>query len=55
MRAGARALSGSGRRLAMPVILLGLANTGLAIGQAWCIASLLARALAWSVAPQSAQ
>ena len=38
----------------MPVILLGLVNTGLAIGQAWCIASLLTRALAWSVAARAA-
>ncbi len=50
VRAWTRAQSRIGRRQAAPVILLGLLGTGLAIGQAWCIAVVLAHALAWSVA-----
>ena len=49
VRAWSRTQSRIGRRQAMPVILLGLASTALAIGQAWCIAVVLAHALAWSV------
>ncbi len=49
VRAWSRTQSRIGRRQAMPVILLGLLSTALAIGQAWCIAVVLAHALAWSV------
>ncbi len=49
VRAWSRTQSRIGRRQAMPVILLGLLSTALAIGQAWCIAVVLAHALGWSV------
>ncbi len=54
VRAWSKAQSKIGRKQAMPSILLGLASTLLAIGQAWCIAVILAHALAWSVAVSSA-
>ena len=53
VRAWSRTQSRIGRRRSTPVILLGLLNTGLAIGQAWCIAVVLARALAWTVVPHA--
>ncbi len=53
VRAWSRTQSRIVRRQSTPVILLGLLNTGLAIGQAWCIALVLARALAWTVAPHA--
>ena len=45
VRVWSRRQSRLGRRQAMPTILLGLAATGLAAGQAWCIATVLAHAL----------
>ncbi|ATU73361.1 thiol reductant ABC exporter subunit CydD [Komagataeibacter rhaeticus] len=42
MKAWTRAQSRLGRRLAMPVVLLGLAVAGVAVGQVWCVASILA-------------
>ena len=45
VRAWSRRQSSLGRRQAMPTIVLGVASTGLAIGQAWCIAAILAHAL----------
>ncbi len=45
VRAWSRRQSRLGRRQAMPTILLGLAATVLAAGQAWCIATVLAHAL----------
>src|SRR4051812_35071828 len=36
----------AGGRAARPVVLLGLLGTALAVGQAWCAATLLAQALA---------
>ncbi|MGI4745435.1 MAG: thiol reductant ABC exporter subunit CydD [Janthinobacterium lividum] len=50
IRAWSRTQSRIGRRQAMPAILFGLASTALAIGQAWCIAVVLAHALAWAAA-----
>ncbi|WP_419728787.1 thiol reductant ABC exporter subunit CydD [Lichenicola sp.] len=46
IRAWSRAQSRIGRRQAMPAILCGVASTALAIGQAWCVAAVLASALA---------
>ncbi len=54
VRAWSRAQSRIGRRQARPVILLGLLGTGLAIGQGWCIAVVLAHALSWGVAVRAA-
>ena len=50
VRAWSKAQSRIGRKQATPSILLGLAGTGLAIGQAWCIAVILAHALAFGLA-----
>ncbi|MCQ8277906.1 thiol reductant ABC exporter subunit CydD [Acetobacteraceae bacterium KSS8] len=50
-RAWSKQQSRIGRKLAMPSILLGLVVTCLAIGQAWCIAVVLAHALATLGAP----
>ncbi len=55
VRAWSRAQSRVGRRQARPVILLGVLGTGLAIGQAWCIAVVLARALTWGVSARAVQ
>ncbi|NVN37261.1 thiol reductant ABC exporter subunit CydD [Komagataeibacter swingsii] len=46
MKAWTKAQSRLGRRQAMPVVLLGLALAATAVGQAWCIASVLAGVLA---------
>ncbi|GCE91825.1 ABC transporter ATP-binding protein CydD [Komagataeibacter diospyri] len=45
MKAWTRAQSRLGRRQAMPVVLLGLALAATAVGQVWCIASVLASVL----------
>lgn len=45
MKAWTKAQSRLGRRQAMPVVLLGLALAGTAVGQVWCIASVLASVL----------
>ncbi len=50
VRAWSKAQSRIGRKQATPSILLGLVGTGLAIGQAWCIAVILAHALAFGLA-----
>ncbi|MGS0647766.1 thiol reductant ABC exporter subunit CydD [Komagataeibacter melomenusus] len=42
MKAWTRAQSRLGRRQAMPVVLLGLAISAIAVGQVWCIATVLA-------------
>ncbi|MBE7731133.1 thiol reductant ABC exporter subunit CydD [Komagataeibacter sp. FXV3] len=45
MKAWTKAQSRLGRRQAMPVVLLGLALSATAVGQVWCIASVLASVL----------
>ncbi|WP_026019758.1 thiol reductant ABC exporter subunit CydD [Komagataeibacter europaeus] len=45
MKAWTKAQSHLGRRQAMPVVLLGLALAATAVGQVWCIASVLASVL----------
>ncbi|WP_182355327.1 thiol reductant ABC exporter subunit CydD [Komagataeibacter europaeus] len=45
MKAWTKAQSRLGRRQAMPVVLLGLALAATAVGQVWCIASVLASVL----------
>jgi ATP-binding cassette subfamily C protein CydD len=50
VRAWSKAQSRIGRKQATPSILLGLLGTALAIGQAWCIAVILAHALAFGLA-----
>ena len=54
IRAWSRTQSRIGRRQAMPAILLGVASTALAIGQAWCVAVVLAHALAAMSGPHAA-
>ncbi|MBB2202399.1 thiol reductant ABC exporter subunit CydD [Gluconacetobacter tumulisoli] len=45
MKAWTRAQSRLGRRQAMPIVGLGLLSSLVAVGQAWCVAAILARVL----------
>src|SRR5271170_5706619 len=51
VRGWTRAQARAGRSAATPVALLGLAGVALAVGQAWCVAALLAAGLSGVALP----